>query len=51
MFAAYNQRGWYRLIADLNKVKLPQKHKSFEVIREQLMKFKPLRSLINKVKK
>lgn len=42
MFSKYNQRSWYRLIGDVNKVKLPETLKSFKVIREQLTKFNAL---------
>ncbi len=43
MFAKYNARSWYRLMADANKVKLPMKNSSFSEIRKHLIKFKPLR--------
>lgn len=43
MFAKYNQRAWYRLISDANKVKLPIVHRPLEVVRKQLISFKILR--------
>lgn len=42
MFGAYNKRSWYRLISDPNKIKLPTSQDSFGVIRENIIKFKPL---------
>lgn len=38
-----NDRSWYRLMADVNKVKLPMVQSPFRVIRECLTKFKPLK--------
>ncbi|MFZ5954649.1 MAG: hypothetical protein ACOYT8_06160 [Candidatus Dependentiae bacterium] len=43
IFARYNQRSWYRLLADVQKVKLPPGHDSFATIREALLKFKPIK--------
>lgn len=40
MFPSYNQRSWYRLIADVNNTILPNAHKPFNVLRENLSKFK-----------
>jgi len=44
MFAQYDKRSWYRLMADAKKVNLPSPHSSFRILREQLMKFKPLKN-------
>lgn len=33
MFAKYNQKGWYRLMSDANKVKLSSVHRPLEVVR------------------
>ncbi|MFZ5954654.1 MAG: hypothetical protein ACOYT8_06185 [Candidatus Dependentiae bacterium] len=43
IFAQYNQRSWYRLLADAQKVKLPAGHDSFAVLREALFEFKPVK--------
>ena len=43
MFAKYNQRAWYRLMSDANKVKLPIVQWPLEIMRKQLVIFKPLR--------
>ncbi len=43
LFGMYNKRSWYRLIADANHVELPANPSPFRVIRDCLMKFKPLR--------
>ncbi len=43
MFSKQNDRSWYRLIADVNKVKLPVLQSPFKVIRESVLKFKPLK--------
>ncbi len=40
LFAKYNQRAWYKLMADANKVKLPNSHQPLEIIRQQLIIFK-----------
>jgi hypothetical protein len=37
------QRSWYRLMVDVNKIKLPVARATFGAIREQVIKFKPLR--------
>ena len=42
-FSKYNQRSWYRLMGDLNKVKLPNSKDSISIIKKHLMKFKPLK--------
>ena len=42
MLAKYKQRDWYRLMADAKEVRLPGIQSPFGVIREQIMKFKPL---------
>ncbi|MDR3550521.1 MAG: hypothetical protein P4L31_03850, partial [Candidatus Babeliales bacterium] len=47
MFAKTHDRSWYRLMVDLQKVKLPQGKDSFKVIREQLVKFEALKNLWN----
>ncbi len=43
IFAKYNKRSWYRLMADVNKVKLPITQTFFGIVRKHLNKFKPLR--------
>lgn len=44
MFAGYNSRSWYRLMADANKVQLPAAVVSpFKILREQLVKFKAVK--------
>ena len=43
MFANYNKRSWYRLMAETKKVKLPEIQNPFGIIKEHLIKFKPLR--------
>ena len=43
MLGRYKQRSWYRLMADARKVKLPGIQSPFDIIIEQVMKFKPLR--------
>ncbi len=43
MFAKDNQRTWYRLMSDANKIKLPSVQQPLQVIREELAKFKMLR--------
>ena len=42
MFAKYNQRSWHRLMADSNKVKMPNIYNPFSVIKKQITRFKPL---------
>ncbi len=44
MFARYNPRSWYRLMADAQKVKLPAAPSPLLVIREQLEKFEAIKS-------
>lgn len=39
MFSSYNQRSWYRLIADVNNAILPNTQKPFNSLREILNKF------------
>jgi hypothetical protein len=41
LFARFNKRSWYRLMADAKKVKLPIIGSPFEIVREQITKFKP----------
>jgi hypothetical protein len=41
LFARFNKRSWYRLMADVKKVKLPLTNKPFAGVREQIVKFKP----------
>lgn len=48
MFKVSGSRSWYRLIADVNKVKLPMTKSPFNVIRECITKFKPLK--LSKIK-
>ena len=43
MFGNYNKRSWYRLMTDANAIELPLAPSPFQVIRDCLMKFKPLR--------
>ncbi len=43
MFAHSNKRGWYRLMADVNKIKLPLNQSPFNTIREHIITFKPLK--------
>jgi len=43
MLAKRNQRDWYRLMGDAKEIKLSGAHSPFGVIREHLMKFKPLK--------
>ncbi len=43
MFARYNSRSWYRLIADAKKIKLPDTPSPFVDIRKAVSKFKPLK--------
>jgi len=43
MFANYNNRSWYRLIAEANKINLPMVVQPFGAIRECLEKLRPLR--------
>lgn len=44
MFSKYNQRSWYRLMADLNKVTLPNTQDSVSIIRKHLINYKPLKT-------
>jgi len=44
MFASYSVRSWYRLMADINKIKLPMARQPFETIKRHILKFKPLKS-------
>ena len=50
MFSKYNQRSWYRLMTDLNKVKLPNTQDSISIIKQHLIKFNPLRMQKNNPK-
>lgn len=43
MFAKCNQRAWYKLMADANKAIVPMAQRPLEVVRRQLVIFKPLR--------
>lgn len=43
MFARYATRSWYRLIADANNIKLSSTYDQFRVIKEQLIKFEPIK--------
>lgn len=43
MFARYSARSWYRLIADANKVQLSAGYDQFKSIKEQLIKFEPIK--------
>lgn len=43
MHARFSERTWLRLMADVNKVKLPRGYDPFKAIREQLEKFIPLK--------
>lgn len=43
MFARYSTRSWYRLIADANNIKLPAGYDPFKLIKEQLVKFEPIK--------
>ncbi|MDR3550587.1 MAG: hypothetical protein P4L31_04180 [Candidatus Babeliales bacterium] len=43
IFTKTNERSWYRFMAEANKVKLPSTQSPFKVIREQLVKFEPLK--------
>lgn len=43
MFGKYDQRSWYRLIAEAKSVKLPVVNSPFGIIREHLTRFEPLK--------
>ncbi|MBS1986512.1 hypothetical protein JST99_01085 [Candidatus Dependentiae bacterium] len=43
MFARYSARSWYRLIADAKNIKQPAGYDQFKVIKEQLVKFEPIK--------
>lgn len=43
MFSKYNQKAWYKLMSDANKVTLPNEQRPLEVIREELTKLKALK--------
>ena len=43
ILSRFSNRSWYRLIADVNKLKLPTANRPFDVIRECICKFKPLK--------
>jgi len=43
IFSSHNKRNWYRLINELNKVKLPETKNPFESIKKQLLKFKTIK--------
>lgn len=44
MFSQYNQRSWYRLMADVNKTRLPISKNIFGLIREHLVKFNAIKT-------
>lgn len=44
LFARYHPRSWFRLMADAKKVKLPMASSHFDVVREQIINFKALRT-------
>lgn len=46
MFSQGTTRSWQRLIRDVNNVKFGNKNSSFAILKEHLVKFKPLK--INK---
>lgn len=43
MLPPSKQRSWYRLMADINKIKLPVARATFGTVREQVTKFKALK--------
>lgn len=43
IFAAYGKSSWYRLMADAEKVRLSAPPSPLRILREQLVKFKPLK--------
>lgn len=43
LFAKYNQRAWYRLMSEANKVTLPYTQRHLEIVRKELTKFNPLK--------
>ena len=43
MFSSYNQRSWYRLIAETKKINLPPTVSPLGVIREHLNRYEPLK--------
>jgi len=50
MFAHYNKKSWYRLIADAKEINLPSTQSPFGIIRKHITKFKPLRFSFNYAK-
>jgi len=34
MFSNYNERSWYRLMSDVNKIRLPMPQSTFGVVRK-----------------
>jgi len=44
LFSRFHVRSWQRLMADAKKVRLPIPNSPFGVIREQVIKFKPIRN-------
>lgn len=46
----HNAQGWYRLLNEAKKIQLPNAHNSFNVLREHLLAFKPVKinNLTNK---
>lgn len=47
MLSRFSNRSWYRLMAEANKIKLPKTFRPFDVIRECIRKFNPLK--LNKI--
>ncbi len=45
MLSRCSTRTWYRLMADANKVQLPGTQSPFKVIREQLVRFRPVKGI------
>lgn len=43
MFSGYHQRSWYRLISEANKIRLPIKDDTFNVMHSNLTDFVPLK--------
>jgi len=43
MLSRHNQRGWYRLMTEMQEIRLNQAEGPLGIIRSQIMKFKPLK--------
>ena len=43
MFTKKNQRSWYRLMADLKEIRLPEVQSPLEAIRSHIIKFRPFK--------